>query len=329
MNSDCWRQALSRMPARRPHDTGFTPRGSFTLIELLVVITIIGILVGLTYAGLDAARNTTQINRTRSTITKLHHLVMAKYESFRTRRVPIDVSSLTLGSSPATIRQIAHLRLQGIREIMRMELPERYLDLGAPAQLSVPPPGKGSITIPNTALFNAYLTFRSQKNPAQQEPEYGSAQILYMIIMVGCPTGRQQFSEDEIGDQNGDGWPEFLDAWGNPIMFLRWAPGFNDSAIQSNDPVKQHDPFDPMNTEPAAYQLLPLIYSAGPDGIYDILVADDNYTYFKDPNHSPYTNIGAPVVSPNNYSHTNVSVAGNRTVPANLDNIHNHRMGLK
>jgi prepilin-type N-terminal cleavage/methylation domain-containing protein len=301
-------------------------RASFTLVELLVVITIIAILVALVYGGLDAARNATQISRTRATIAKLDHLIMAKYDSFRTRRVPIDVSSLLSGTSPATVRQIANLRLQGIREIMRMELPECYLDVTSPpAQLSF------GCTVPNTALFNAYAAFYSQKTPAQQEPTYGSAQLLYMIITVGCPNGRQQFSEDEIGDQNGDGWPEFLDAWGNPIMFLRWAPGFTDSSIQTNDPVNQHDPFDPMKTDSSAYQLIPLIYSAGPDGIYDIQQTGTSYNYFS--TLSPYTCngnvlVGAPVVA-NNYSHTNISVAGNRTIPANLDNIHNHRMGLK
>jgi hypothetical protein len=32
--------------------------------------------------------------------------------------------------------------------------------------------------------------------------------------------------EDEIGDLDGDGMPEILDAWGRPIAFLRWPAGF-------------------------------------------------------------------------------------------------------
>ena len=84
----------------------------------------------------------------------------------------------------------------------------------------------------------------------------------------------EQFSPSEIGDTDKNGWPEFLDGWGRPIFFLRWAPGCSAnhttggvvdgySDIQSGDPTKDHDPFDPHRADQAAYHLIPLIYSEG------------------------------------------------------------------
>jgi hypothetical protein len=106
--------------------------------------------------------------------------------------------------------------------------------------------------------------------------------------------GLDFLQEGEIGDVDGDGMPEILDAWGNPINFIRWPYGFLSggvgpdgvwntadddpslSAIMVNDPDNSPDPFDPLavyrdannKRYPALY---PLIFSAGPDGKYEIL----------------------------------------------------------
>ena len=56
-----------------------------------------------------------------------------------------------------------------------------------------------------------------------------------MIVTLGFVDelgGRDLFNESSIGDVDQDGFPEFLDAWGTPIRFLRWAPGFTDSELQ-------------------------------------------------------------------------------------------------
>ena len=47
-----------------------------------------------------------------------------------------------------------------------------------------------------------------------------------MIVSMGSPEAMEQFSQSEIGDTDHNGYPEFLDGWGKPIFFLRWAPGF-------------------------------------------------------------------------------------------------------
>ena len=65
-----------------------------------------------------------------------------------------------------------------------------------------------------------------------------SAECLYMIVINACGDGEAKtlFSESTIGDTDGDGAPEFLDGWGHPISFLRWAPGFvSDIQLNVND----------------------------------------------------------------------------------------------
>lgn len=53
-----------------------------------------------------------------------------------------------------------------------------------------------------------------------------SAELLYLIItestIPGAPVLDTNFSASEIGDTDGDGWTEFLDAWGQPLRFYRW-----------------------------------------------------------------------------------------------------------
>ena len=81
------------------------------------------------------------------------------------------------------------------------------------------------------------------------------------------------FRQDEIRGTNGNGLPEFVDGWNNPIRFKRWPVGFA-------------SPFQPINgrlslvderVSAGGHRLVPLIYSAGPDQEYDINDIDLNY----------------------------------------------------
>ena len=75
-------------------------------------------------------------------------------------------------------------------------------------------------------------------------------------------------------DRDGDGAKEFCDGWGQPIYFLRWAPGFTPySAVQvAADISAASTSLEQMNT------LTPLIYSAGPDGATtEVLSTEEAY----------------------------------------------------
>lgn len=338
------------------------PSGGFTLVELLIVVTIIGIIAAMVLGAVHAARESARRLKTRSTITKLHAIIAEKYESYRTRRVPIDTSGLAPGAA-------AYFRLRGIRELMRMEMPERLNDITHPGStdygndppqvgdinLAVdipypPPPATATITMQlyRPAQARAFFMRILQSHPGNTT--YDSAEYLYLIVSMAGR--RDQFNEDEIGDVDQDGWLEFVDAWGNPIEFLRWAPGFMESdrqqltfvlnpsppptyvpdpALVAQAALADHDPFDPRNIHAAAYgtdayRLVPLIYSPGPDGIYDTR-RDQTYFFAGDPYYhsgSGNPNFSGAPEDVQNYSAT-------ATGPANgsldhYDNITNHRI---
>ncbi len=319
-------------------------RRGFTLVELLVSITIIGILAGMTLAVLGAAQEAARADRTKATIAKLNAYVMEMYESYRTRRLPMNMAGVAAG-----------IRLQAIRDLIRMEMPDRWDDVydpplvNATVRRGVPFPYMwGNVPRPGVSR-GAYL--RRYNLPTRTDA-YGSAECLYMIVTANFPEAREHFNDTEIGDVDNDGCPEFLDGWGNPIAFCRWAPGFNDSDIQSDvyDSAanaynaaavataidNDHDPFDPQRVDIHAWRLVPLIYSAGPDGIYDInptaVDATGNYSGH------PYANVDPALVFQNYRAMGNPADLPNQSVtapgPANgtldhYDNIHNHRTEVK
>ncbi len=305
---------LSRVPASPRHRVPASPRPrvpplrrpAFTLVELLVVVVVIAILAGLVMGALQAARETARTAKTRATISKLHNIIMAMYESYRTRRVPI--STMT-ASGPMNPHDAAVARLNALRDLMRMEMPERFSDITAPPMYLSSAP----------ALSQAYSN--RLKSATSTDTTNGPAECLYMIVTIAC-RARGQFNENEIADTNNNGLPEFVDGWGHPIFFLRWAPGFVDSDIQApyvagamgapNGPAAtDHDPFDPMQVDSNAWRLVPLIYSAGPDGQYGLAEDTKNGS-------TPYTW--------KNDTYTLTPPWGSRDGTTSLDNIHNHRI---
>src|SRR5262245_22012 len=92
-------------------------RRSFTLIELLVTITVFVILCGVVMLGVAAADNEARRMKTQNMVARLHSLIMSKWSSYATRRVPVNTS----GMAPNAANK---LRVDGLRELARMEMPE-------------------------------------------------------------------------------------------------------------------------------------------------------------------------------------------------------------
>ena len=124
-----------------------------------------------------------------------------------------------------------------------------------------------------------------------------SAECLYLILATTelfSQTAIDQISETQIGDTDGDGFLEILDAWGQPYEFIREPIGLRHPAINNYDPsgsnsAEQYpldpDPFDFLAADvrfdtsthpttnpplsPTAYYpiyLPPVVVSAGRDG---------------------------------------------------------------
>ncbi|MCE9525867.1 MAG: prepilin-type N-terminal cleavage/methylation domain-containing protein [Planctomycetales bacterium] len=98
-------------------------RPAFTLIEMTIVIAIIAILSAMAMSVYATAAQQARGMRTRAIIAKIDQLIGEKYESYRTRQAPVRINPLT------TPPQAAAYRLNAIRELMRMELPDSKSDV--------------------------------------------------------------------------------------------------------------------------------------------------------------------------------------------------------
>lgn len=241
-------------------------RKAFTVTELLVVITLIMLLSGMSWGALHSARQTGCEAATRATIAKLHSIVMERYESYYTRRIPVSIIPCPgqwLDGTPLTdaerrqwMQSNHWKRLRCIRDIIRMEMPDAKSDIdNGPIAFQFdgvwhdPQP---DYSVSEPAL---HLLYKSNPPTATHDP----AQCLFLFVSMACPEAMEQFRRDEIGMV--DGKRVFIDGWGMPIKWLRWAPGYT-SPIQSGVEATDHDQFDPRKIDAFAFRMIPLIYSA-------------------------------------------------------------------
>ena len=286
--------------------------------------------------------------RTRGTIKKLNDIVLARWEEFRYRAVKVNIPedmllpTMDMGANnaptaPLSPREGARMRMIILRDLMRMEFPDRFTDITTgPAYYKAAlytsdnvAPYSNTITDAPLAvdrtvpgLYNtlrrklglgslggsvggtvAQTTVPVGSRPAGFPSEtLQSAELLYMIVAnsnFNGANGLEYFRPSEIADTDNDGFPEFIDAWGKPILWIRWPAGYGvvnsstmtaaqidssrpiDSAL--NDPTVP-DPLDPLRTDyrwnhpgfanvSKPWMLIPLIISAGPDGYYDVSTA--------------------------------------------------------
>ncbi|HEX4124258.1 MAG TPA: type II secretion system protein [Tepidisphaeraceae bacterium] len=332
---------------RRRQAAASSSRGGFSLVELLVVICIIGFLAVAVVTSMYGAAESAKRMRTQQTIGKLNVQLMPRWESYMTRRLPMNPPLSSQAISRVQLRRTyAQQKLWAMRELQRMDFPDRYSDLTfTPLYLSSPNTNAGGKNMPYysdlSRLYQRMILQWTGKpltsNLTALQQTYQSPECLYLTIMMSAQDTElvtSSFTTNEIGDADNDNVPEFLDAWGNPIAFLRWAPGFS-SDMQPTfsisptgpaaslypkglppDPItpgnflshypvsaspyialnagsgstsgssanavtqyaiaNYHDGFDPLEIDPGpgkfpvperGYNLVPLIVSAGPDGL--------------------------------------------------------------
>lgn len=280
-------------------------RKAFTLSELLVVVAIIAVLAAVALGALQAAREVAKESATRATIAKLDKIVMERYESYRTRRLPIKAQWST-DPQPIDYRVSALRRLYAIRDLQRMEMPCRLSDIHSDSMALRDEDGTQRPNATQEALRRWLQRMETNSEFARHikiNPE-----IFYAWVMMADHEAAASFTAREIGDTDQDGALEFVDGWGQPILFLRWPVSIPSSEIQSADAHTDHDPYDSRHLQTDAFRVIPIVYSGGRDLVYGLETR-------------PTIDYGASaVVNPFQYD---VGAAHNEFW---ADNIDNHRM---
>ena len=141
-----------------------------------------------------------------------------------------------------------------------------------------------------TRLSEGAWTPRSSQG--QWDQENANAELLYLIVEGSDLNGSsaiELFGKPEIGDTDKDGLNEFIDAFGQPIRWIRWPAGFAGSSRYYPDMLDptlvsstgvlsvSSEPIDRLGSDPGwgtAFQpgtgLSPLVISAGLDGKFGI-----------------------------------------------------------
>lgn len=132
-------------------------------------------------------------------------------------------------------RSIHYLRIVSLLELLRMDMPINVAEAYHFHQN-----GSDSIACTNfpcnrpNKVYSLYGQQESVLHASYQpilSKSTTNAELLYLIITNGDPETRTMFHDREIGVGEGGG-NVFLDGWGNPIGFLRWAPGLAGSSRQ-------------------------------------------------------------------------------------------------
>ncbi|NCY03784.1 MAG: hypothetical protein EBX36_12980, partial [Planctomycetia bacterium] len=195
------------------------------------------------------------------------------YEQYETRRPAIGKTS-ELAALPSGRAFLTDARQLAIRRLMTLELPERPSDVADALQL------QGSRLTPAAAqkTYQGVTTRFGDMPPATRRyyqliaaasKPVTSDELLHMIVTrgpVADPDVVAHFRDDEVRDTDADGLPEFVDGWNRPIMFKRWPTGFVSPSQPIDGTLRSIDPLIASR----GHRLVPLIYSAGVDGSYDI-----------------------------------------------------------
>ncbi len=233
-------------------------RSAFTLIELLVTISIIATLGAISITTVRSSVETAREAQTETTIAKIDSVLTSIYERYQYLR--LDMSDLP-NNLPGEER--ARQRIYRMRDLLRCDLPCTTNELGTASQLD------GTFT----PLQESYRL--AVANSGGFGDNY-NAELLYLVVTNADPESRAGFSDRDVADTDGNGLLEFVDGWGRPICWMRWAPGLESSDRQPTMPLDpanaelDADPFDPLAVSNGWF-LVPYVFSAGPDGEYGLI----------------------------------------------------------
>jgi prepilin-type N-terminal cleavage/methylation domain-containing protein len=219
-------------------------RRAFTLIELMVAMGVATLLASTVLVALWGAQEQAREVNTKSQIAQIHDVIITQWQSYSNRAIAVPANT-----NPKFARE---LRLVLLRDKMRLELPDRQTDVLTPP-IDFIDPNTGNPVFPPNDVVTDPLTFDPRQFPGTPHlwrtyilrvaglmratgqtwtAEFEQAECLYLIVSTlqeQSDAPRKLISASRLGNIDGDAIPEIHDAWGNPISFLRWAPGFSEN----------------------------------------------------------------------------------------------------
>lgn len=174
-----------------------------------------------------------------------------------------------------------------------------WTGLGTP---SVPASPGFQISAPLTSRTRALISRLPKVIPLGQSVGWdafnANEELLFLIVEASDLNGTsaiELFGKSEIGDTDGDGLNEFIDAYGSPIRWIRWPAGFSGasrfypdmldpSLVSGGRLLINSEPLDRLGTDPGwattlqkpGTGLSPLVISAGTDRKFGIRFREIN-----------------------------------------------------
>ncbi len=126
------------------NESRYAARPAFTLVEVLVVLVLISILSGMVMTAVRGVNLTARQARTRSIIAIVDTVIQEQYESYKYRPLAVEIPNLNSMIPTGVLKfevlpsEAARARLNMIRDLQRMELPDRISDITSDPSASTP-----------------------------------------------------------------------------------------------------------------------------------------------------------------------------------------------
>ncbi len=273
-------------------------KSGFTLLELLIVIGLIATLMTLSVVVMSGFLTTAEVEATSATIQKTFRLLEQRTDafdrSFKGSRKQTTVAAMRrLLADPNSdgdqqdgifgVNDEA-VEIMAKKALYRFEFPQRMDErllfgdpgtkvTGLPDSIyfaSAAPTARTSLGLPSTTpLDDLAIVTEVAKKWANHTPVTESAELLYYTLVYSTSYGSaavdsDRFTNAEVRDTDGDGLPEFVDAWEQPLRFYRWPTRL----IDTHPPV----PFQPVLSDPNDATDVIITVDTNNDGVPDTTV---------------------------------------------------------
>ena len=207
------RLSPSSRPGRRRSARSRARRG-FSLIEILVVIGLIAFLTAAIVAVIPRVANAAKVAATKATIKKVDEMLNDRINGFR-RWIQKQDLLAGPGNPPAYVSYSPYvaywsqsnpsnqplLKILATKWVFQASFPQAFADMKPPFNTPVNPSSSHKAVTESSECLYQFLT---------QGPLFDTE-----------PPSAADLRAIETADTDGDGLPEIVDAWGNPLRFYR------------------------------------------------------------------------------------------------------------